>query len=273
MKGSITRFTPSERWLHNIVMVTFVLLLLTGLAMLYFNLQGDQGESRKFLVSSHKLISVIFMVIPVLLVALGNRKIWKENFRLVTSWSRKDIEWLMKKPLAAIFKNMELPLDDKFNPGQKTWAYIAISGSALLVGTGIIMWTTGSPILALLVHTLVALMLALALTGHIYMAIGNKATRPSISSIIDGDVSMDWAMRHHPLWAERVMKDRVKRKAVVPYEAPLFDGEATAKVAWNKTGAVAALDFKAPHSAPAEAHHKNRRDLTQATAFRVGGAE
>jgi formate dehydrogenase subunit gamma len=214
-------------------MITFIALLMTGMGMLAYNLQGDQGVSRQLIVSIHKYISLIFLIAPVVFVVMGSRRIWKENIHLLTTWGWKDIEWLMKKPLKVIFNHLELPPDDKFNPGQKIWATLAVTGSSLLAGTGVIMWVTGSPILALIVHTFVALGLAFALSGHIFMAIGNKDTRPSITSIIDGDVDAQWATHHHPLWMEREARRRVREKAgAFPthhHEKP--DGAATTKVA------------------------------------------
>lgn len=233
MKAMVTRFTPSERWLHNVVMTTFIALLITGMGMLFYNLKGDQGPSRQFIVSIHKYISLVFLLAPVFLVIKGDRRIWKENFRLLTTWGRKDIEWLMKKPLTNIFRNIQLPLDDKFNPGQKTWATIAVGGSLVLAATGVIMWVTGSPILALIVHTLVAVGLAFALSGHIFMAVGNKDTRPSITSIIDGDVDAEWAAHHHPLWMERETRRRVLEKSGAPatHHHEKLVGDETKKVA------------------------------------------
>jgi formate dehydrogenase subunit gamma len=233
MKAMVTRFTPSERWLHNVVMLTFIALLMTGMGMLAYNLNGDQGPSRQFLVTIHKYISLVLLTVPLFLVVFGNRRIWKENIRLLTTWGKKDIEWLMKKPLASIFSNIQLPLDDKFNPGQKTWANLAVSGTSVLAVTGVIMWVTGSPILALIVHTLVAIGLAFALSGHIFMAVGNKDTRPSITSIIDGDVDAQWAAHHHPLWMERETRRRIREQAGASvthhHEKPA--GEDTGKIA------------------------------------------
>jgi formate dehydrogenase gamma subunit len=212
-------------------MITFIALLMTGMGLLAYNLQGDQGASRRLIVSIHKYISLVFLIAPVVFVVMGSRRIWKENIHLLTTWGWKDIEWLMKKPLKVIFNHLELPPDDKFNPGQKIWATLAVTGSSLLAGTGVIMWVTGSPILALIVHTLVALGLAFALSGHIFMAIGNKDTRPSITSIIDGDVDAQWATHHHPLWMEREARRRVREKAGASathhHEKP--DGAATTK--------------------------------------------
>lgn len=233
MKAMVTRFTPSERWLHNIVMFTFIALLMTGMGMLFYNLNGDQGSSRRFIVSVHKYISLVFLIAPLFLVITGDRRVWKENFRLLTAWGKKDIEWLMKKPLTSIFRGIQLPLDDKFNPGQKAWATLAVGGSSVLAVTGVIMWMTGSPILALAAHTIVAVGLAFALSGHVYMAVANKETKPSITSIIDGQVDAEWAIHHHPLWMEREARRRVREKTGSPanhhHEKPA--GEDTKNIA------------------------------------------
>lgn len=232
MSNMITRFTTSERWLHNVVMLTFIALLMTGMGMLMYNLQGNQGPSRQFIVTIHKYISLIFLIAPVSLVVFGNRRVWKENFRLLATWGKKDIEWLAKKPLTSVFRGMKLPPDDKFNPGQKTWATLAVGGSAILAATGVIMWISDSPILALAAHTIVAIGLAFALSGHIFMAVGNKDTRPSITSIIDGQVDAQWAAHHHPVWMERETRRRVREKAGAPanhhHEKPV--GEDTKKI-------------------------------------------
>lgn len=207
---TVTRFTPSERWFHNIVMVTFVFLLVTGLAMLYFNLIGEQGEPRDFLVATHEAVAVLFLVGPTLALIFGVKKVWKENYRILSRWSRTDIEWLTKKPLSAFLKNISMPKDDKFNPGQKAWATIAMSGSFVLAATGVYMWIYESAILALAIHTVVAIGMLVALSGHVFMALINPETREGIGSIIDGEVDAEWAMEHHPLWMERQADERIR---------------------------------------------------------------
>ena len=211
MKKTVMRFTSSERWFHNTVMFTFMLLLITGLGMLYFNLMGEQGAPRKFLVFVHEMIALFFIGGPIIAFTLGDRFIWKENIRIIGVWDRHDIEWLIKKPLATISSRITLPEEDKFNPGQKTWAIFAITTVFLLTVTGIIMWTTGSPIAALIIHTILALLIMVAVSGHIFMAVINPDTRPGLGSILDGEVDAEWAKRHHPLWIERVERERALR--------------------------------------------------------------
>lgn len=211
MKTSVTRFTASERWLHNVVMITVITLLLTGMGMIYCNVKGDQS-ARQFLVCAHQYISVIFMAAPLLLVALGNKRVWKENLQLLTTWGWKDLEWLVKKPVSAVFGNIHLPPTDKFNPGQKAWVTLAVVGAKTLAVTGVVMWSVPSPILAIVIHTAVCVGLGLALMGHVFMVVGNKQTRPSFNSIINGKVDAKWATHHHPLWMERETLRQVKER-------------------------------------------------------------
>ncbi|MBF0292080.1 MAG: hypothetical protein HQK86_07985, partial [Nitrospinae bacterium] len=102
MKKMVMRFTPSERWFHNAVMFSFVFLLVTGMAMIFHNLLGMRNESRDFISLSHKVMAVFFIVAPLTAFILGDRKIWRENIRLATTWDRHDFDWLMKKPLTNI---------------------------------------------------------------------------------------------------------------------------------------------------------------------------
>ena len=189
-------------------MFTFMLLLITGLGMLYFNLMGEQGAPRKFLVFIHEMIALLFIGGPIIAFLLGDRAIWRENIKIIGGWSWLDIEWLIKKPLSAVSSRFTLPEEDKFNPGQKTWVIYAITTVFLLTITGIIMWATGSPIAALVIHTVLAMFIMAAVSGHIFMAVINPDTRPGLGSILDGEVDAEWAKRHHPLWIERMERER-----------------------------------------------------------------
>ncbi|MBI4667067.1 MAG: cytochrome b/b6 domain-containing protein [Nitrospinae bacterium] len=225
MKKTVIRFSPSERWFHNTVMFTFVFLLITGLVMVLHNLLGMRNESREFLSISHRLMSVVFIVGPVTAFLLGNKKVWRENFKILTTWGREDTQWVRNIPFKAIRKGIDLPPEDKFNPGQKIWAGIAITGSVTLVVSGVVIWIFDSAILFIFIHTLFTVLMAMFLSGHVYMALINPDTRPGIGSIIDGEVDADWAMRHHPKWMERRARERVMEK-VSAMEAQEVDASA-----------------------------------------------
>jgi formate dehydrogenase subunit gamma len=209
MSRTVLRFTPSERWFHNSVMFTFVLLLVTGLAMIYFNVQGTDRDARRFLQDIHEIVAVIFVVVPSVLFLTGDRKVWRENVWLIRRFGKNDLIWLIKKPVSGWTRGVTLPKEDKFNPGQKVWMYVAIGGTFVLTATGFYIWWNDSAILLLFIHTAVAFFITPALLGHMYMALLNPETRQGVTAIIDGEVDADWAMAHHPLWMERHAKERV----------------------------------------------------------------
>jgi len=194
-------------------MFTFILLLTTGLAMIFFNLQGQNRESRDFLVLTHEIFALLFLAVPLLSWILSDKKIWRENIRLAFHFDKEDILWLMKKPLVGFVKGIELPKEDKFNAGQKVWVTVATICSLILSFTGVIIWVYDSAILSLFIHTSAALFVIPFLSGHMYMALVNPETREGITCIIDGEVSVHYGEQHHPLWMERLARERVLEKA------------------------------------------------------------
>ncbi len=213
MSRTVIRFTPAERWFHNSVMFSFVLLLVTGLTMAYFNLKGGDREAHAFLTEIHEIAGVLFIAVPLVLFLTAKKGIWAENWSVIRHFNRTDIVWLMKKPVSSFKRGIDLPEEDKFNPGQKMWIYIALGGSFILTTTGIYIWLNHSAILALFAHTATALFITPALLGHMFMALVNPETRPGVTAIIDGEVDAEWAMEHHPLWMERHAKERVAATA------------------------------------------------------------
>lgn len=213
IKPTIIRFVPAERWLHNIVMFSFILLLTTGLSMVYFNLIGENRDARDFLRTVHQVVSVLFVGGPLLIVLAGGAKIWRENIFVAINFRKDDFLWLIKTPFVGIAKNIVLPPQDKFNGGQKVWIYIVVTGALTLTVTGIFIWVDSSAILALFIHTAVTLIMIPPLAGHMYMALINKETRGGITSIVDGEVDSIWAQEHHPIWMDRKAKERVLEKA------------------------------------------------------------
>jgi formate dehydrogenase subunit gamma len=213
MKPTIVRFTPPERWMHNVIMFCFILLLTTGLTMIYFNITGESREVREFLKTIHEIFAVMFMAIPLLILIFGGTKIWKQNIKIATTYKKTDIEWLLKTPIEGIMPGVELPPQDKFNAGQKLWIAVAVGGSSILVLSGLIIWLKTSVILALFIHTMTTMLVAPALAGHMFMALINPGTRKGITAIIDGETPADFALAHHPIWVERMAKERVLEKA------------------------------------------------------------
>lgn len=221
MKNKMTRFSFCERCFHNTVMVTFVILLASGFAMLYFNASGEQAGTRENISLMHKVVSIAFIAGPILILLMGVKKVWKENWRLLTSWGRADFVWFLKKPFSLLSKKVTLPNADKFNPGQKSWAMVAMGSSAILSATGVYIWIYNTALLGLFIHIGVALIMTVALGGHLFMAIINPATRPGFGSIVNGKVDAKWAEHHHPIWFYRKIRDMQASRTVYRKAKPV----------------------------------------------------
>ena len=75
----VTRFTPTERSFHNIVMVTYLFMVVSGMFIIYYNLQGDRSIYREYYVIAHKTSGVMFFTGVLAVVAFGNRRIWQRE--------------------------------------------------------------------------------------------------------------------------------------------------------------------------------------------------
>jgi len=210
---NIVRFSVCERMFHNVVMVTYFLLLLTGMVIIGYNFQSERNSLREIFVLAHKTTGVIFLGGTLLIALCGERAVWMENVRLLFIFTLRDIEWLVKKPVSILFRGVELPPADKFNSSQKVWSAIAFIGSVTLAVSGIYLWINRLSILALLIHTFIALGMILPLLGHMYMAIINRETRAGIGSIVNGKVDLRWAESHYPVWVERKRRERLQGKS------------------------------------------------------------
>ena len=222
----IQRFGSIERLGHWLLAVSFIILALTGLNLLY---------GRQFLIPvfgpetyaglaylgklTHNYVAFAFMLGLVM---------------IFVNWVRhnlphpRDLLWLAKGG-GVLIKGVH-PSAKKFNAGQKIvfWlvilcgASISISGLALMFpfetamfaktftflnNFGFSLPTTLTPIQEMqyqsLWHALMAFFLICVILAHIY--IGSLGMEGAIDSMTSGNVDMNWAKEHHDLWVEEEM--------------------------------------------------------------------
>ncbi len=103
----------------------------------------------------------------------------------------------------------------RFTPSERAWHWVFAAGWLALLASGLPLmlpamqgWIRGySPVIGLRLHLAAAVVWAVALAG--VLLLGFPATRPSLSGMLRGRVSAEWAARHHPRWrAERAPEDR-----------------------------------------------------------------
>jgi len=200
--GLVQRYTHRERLTHWAVASCYVVLFLSGLALFhpfFFWLSALFGGGPLMRVL-HPFVGAAF---GILFFAYA-LPLSKDN-RLVPA----DRAWLR-----GIFRYMnragdEVPVEGKFNAGQKVmyWSMIAVIAALFL--TGLFMWRPYfAPAIAApakrvagLLHAVMAFVMFVGIGIHVYAAYWTKG---SIRAMTRGTVTRAWARLHHPGWYARI---------------------------------------------------------------------
>ncbi|WJV52499.1 formate dehydrogenase cytochrome b556 subunit [Prodigiosinella aquatilis] len=204
----IQRYSASERINHWIVAFCFVFAALSGLGFFFpslnwlMNILGTPQLARVL----HPFIGVVMFAAFLLMFF----RYWKHNLI-----QRDDIEWA--KNIHKVAGNQEVGDTGRYNFGQKCVFWLAIVSLLLLLASGIVIWRPyfagAFPIpairLALLVHSISAVVLILVIMVHIYAALWVKGT---ITAMVEGWVSTSWAKKHHPRWYREIQRKQQENK-------------------------------------------------------------
>ena len=201
--GVLHRFSYVERVVHWVVGISFVVLLLTGLALAYpalfwMTVFLGGGPAARAL---HPWIGLVFAVGMVFMFVL-----WLHDMFL----GNHDWKWLRAVNHYARHERDKVPAAGKYNAGQKMFFWIqCILGIVFLV-SGIPLWLPeafGSGLLVTmrLLHYLATLAGGLLLIVHVYL--GTVAYPGTVRGMLYGTVTREWAKLHHPLWH----KEKVER--------------------------------------------------------------
>ena len=199
---TIVRFGGFSRFVHWLTAVSFIILALSGLNVVFGKtlLLPLIGENAFAAVSqwvkyAHNYLSVPFTVGLVFMLL-----IWiKDNLP-----STLDLKWLAQG--GGIIGNAHPPAR-KFNAGQKLifWSVILIGGAIAVSGYLLMFpfYTTGiaGMQLAQIVHSIGGVVLIAVIFGHIY--IGTVGMEGAFDAMGTGEVDVNWAKEHHSLWAEK----------------------------------------------------------------------
>jgi formate dehydrogenase subunit gamma len=201
--GEIERYTFRERVMHWITGLTYLYCLATGLAFysphlywLAFVLGG--GATSRFW---HPILGVVF-----LMGTLWMQNLWRRDMEITET----DRRWLDRVENYVTNRDELLPLQERFNAGQKLFYWLMFYGALLLLFSGFFMWVPEyiprqaawiRPLMVL-IHEIAALATIGGFIIHIYM--GVFFVPDSMQAIATGWVSRAWAKTHHRLWYIRV---------------------------------------------------------------------
>jgi formate dehydrogenase subunit gamma len=208
---TVLRYTLAERLIHWLAALTYIYLLLTGLAfysphLWWIAVMLGGGPTSRFW---HPLVGLAF-----LLTVLWMWNAWKTDMRTTDAdrrWGRAILHYIRNE-------DENLPPVGRFNIGQKQFFWIMLYSGLALLASGLVLWFSGAlpwslrglRYLAVLVHVVAFLVTVAVFIVHVYM--GTAVVRGDFTSVIRGEVSREWARAHHRLWLDRIEREDLSPK-------------------------------------------------------------
>ncbi len=202
----ILRYRKRPRIVHAILASSFLILLLTGLVILWSPLSflAANGTTRWL----HRVAAVGFMSVPFIYWFAdreGAKELMFDSFR----YDRDDWRWFKRFWSYFFGHTANMPKQGRLNAGQKMHHASVMLLSAAIVASGLIMWffmpSLGPSLQAwvAVVHDLSMLALTLLLVGHLYFTFVYKA----LSGMTTGYVDVDDARLEHAKWVEELEQE------------------------------------------------------------------
>jgi formate dehydrogenase subunit gamma len=209
----IERFTAPERIVHWTTAISFVLLAVSGLTILFgkhvlLPVFGHTlfGWLAYLCKGVHNFAGPVFTVAIVVFFAM----FVKDNLPAAS-----DLKWLLR--LGGLFGGGHVSAG-RFNAGEKLWFWGGMVILGLIVSaSGFVLdmlvpdfdYTRGNLQIANVVHIAGAVSIAAMAVGHIY--IGTIGMEGAYRAMRDGYVDDAWAKEHHDLWYDAIEQGKIPR--------------------------------------------------------------
>jgi formate dehydrogenase subunit gamma len=219
---TMERFTLAERWAHWVMAISFCVLGVSGLIMMF-------GKFVLLPVMPHLLFAWLTalaknlhnFVAPLFIVSLLVFIVMyiKDNLP-----EKGDLSWIANG--WKMFKGEHLP-SGRFNAGEKAWFWGGVVVLCLIISvSGIVMLFPNIAAFELrstfqqasVVHAIAAVLVIAAALGHIYM--GTVGVEGAYGNMRDGVTDETWAKEHHQYWYEDVKSGKVAAKSAAKPGAP-----------------------------------------------------
>lgn len=202
----VLRYGPAQRWVHWMGAAGFLLLLVSGLVLLFTPLSflAAGGGSRLL----HQLGAILFIAWP-LLYAVLNRAGLVEMLKLSFSYNRDDWEWAKQAPRYFLGDTSRQPPQGRINAGQKIHHAATALAFVTVALSGLVMWfgkgALGANVLAVavMIHDLSMLALVILFIGHVYFTFVYDA----LPAMKTGYVSEEYAKMEHAKWLETLPQE------------------------------------------------------------------
>ena len=207
----VLRYSFHERLIHWMAGVSYVYLLLTGLAFwtpwLFWIavVLGGGTPAREW----HPWAGVFFTLAICFMFNM-----WGRQMRETPS----DKAWWASIGHYIRNEDEKMPSADRFNPGQKLLFWGFLVNGVLLLLSGLVLWFPQYipwnlhmvRQIAVFVHAVCFLFTVALFILHVYM--GTAMERGAFGSVIRGDVSRAWANKHHHSWYRQLLRDSAAKE-------------------------------------------------------------
>ena len=192
------RFNRPELFLHWANALPFLLLLLTGGAMLGSRFFQFDRSLLTTTVAFHKACALTwFLALP--LSVLARIRPHLANLRTLCTWGAEDAAWMIQSLRALYHKSAVIPPADRFNTGQKINSALVVVYYFGFLATGVLMFAKGTILFPWYVHTALFFSALGSVGGHLFLAFVNPSTRIALGGIFHGWAPMKYIEHHHAL--------------------------------------------------------------------------
>jgi len=202
--GRVVRYKFGERLMHGVTALSYVYLLLSGLAFwtpafFWIAIVLGGGYLTRLL---HPWIGLVFALAVAWMFVT-----WRTDMRTVDP----DREWRRAMRYYIRNEDSHVPGAGRFNYGQKTMFWVMVWAAFALLASGVVLWWpeafAAAPLnavrqAAILVHAIAALVTIGAFIIHLYL--GLAVVPGGLTAILHGHVSEGWAREHHARWADEL---------------------------------------------------------------------
>ena len=203
MSPLLPRFGKSTRWFHWSVVIPFLLLAISGAALMGRELLLLDPDQVRWIVQFHKWCAIALLTFPPVIFLSGETFEVLSNLKEPFLWSGDDIRWLALQPIAG-FRKKPLPPAGKLNAGQKVNALLSIFLLIAFTSTGIWLWARPGALAPWFIHIALFFIWIPIFIGHFFLATMNPSTRHAFKGMTSGTVRRDWAEYHHPRWVHDI---------------------------------------------------------------------
>lgn len=202
--GRILRYNFRERITHWAASISYIYLLLTGLAfwspwLAWIAVILGGGQVSRML---HPWIGLIFVAAVMCMYSL-----WAPQMHTTEA----DRKWWHSLKFYVQNEDDKMPHAGRYNAGQKSLFWSFFWAGLVLLASGLVLWLPEYipwslrwlRYIAVFLHPVAALVTIANFMIHIYMSV--FAERGALDSMIHGDVSEHFVERYHPGWYKEIV--------------------------------------------------------------------